>query len=65
MEENKLWRVNVVELREVECIYVVEAPDKETAEVLAMKGETIFENVVGTIGVTDRWPEGVELINEK
>lgn len=65
MEENKLWRVHVVELREVECIYIVEAPDEETAEVVAINGETILEHTVGTIGITDRWTEGIELIDEK
>jgi predicted aconitase len=65
MEKNKLWRVHVVELREVECIYTVEAPNSVKAVEYAHFGETVSEQTIGTIGVTDREIERIELINEQ
>lgn len=44
----------VIETRQTECRYVVEASDADTARAMAERGDTYSEDPYRDLGVTDR-----------
>lgn len=52
--ESRRWRVDVTEVRFVQCAYVVEAETAAEADRLAARGETVDEWTTGREEVHDR-----------